>query len=91
MENLINVGKVEVSVIIDDGGHFEKGRWVTIFTPLIDYIFENLAAKEETFDVTGHIDVPLFRQGACIGYECKEISLGIYTKSEIELIMRDSL
>jgi len=85
-----NLGKVEFSATFDTGGHFEKGRWVTIFTPLLDYIVENSPAKEETFDVTGHIDVPLFRQGACIGHSVKRVCLGTYTKSQfLELFWDD--
>jgi hypothetical protein len=69
--------------MIDNGGHFEKGRWVTMFR-------ENSEPyKEPTFDLTGKRDVPIFRQGACIGYRTQYLIFGTYTKSQLEKIFAD--
>ena len=77
-------GKMEFSTKIDNGGHFEKGRWVTLFTPLLDYIKENSEPYvEPTFEVKGKRDIPVFKQGACIGYRVEDVNLGTFTQSEL--------
>lgn len=79
---ITETGKMEFSCTIPDGGHFEKGRWVTLFTPLLDYLTEQIGDKEETFEVKMYCDIPVFKQGACIGYRKKE-RIRIFTQKQL--------
>ena len=66
----------------DTTGHFEKGRWVDLFTRLSD-AFPTEQFKEPTFEITGTVMVPVFKQGACVDW--KELSIPSRTVTQSEL------
>ena len=80
---ITETGKMEFSCTIPDGGHFEKGRWVTLFSPLLDYLKDEIGEKEQTFEVKLYCDIPVFKQGACTGYRKKEI-IRIFTQRQLQ-------
>lgn len=70
----------------DDGGHFEKGRWVNRFSSLFEFIRDTTPMKEPTFDAWLKVDVPVFQKGICIGYNTEDRFLGAFTQSEMRNI-----
>lgn len=67
----------------DNGGHFEQGKWVTMFSPLLDYLVDKMDIDEPKFEMTVTEEIPQFLCGACTGYETKKRSLGLFTQREI--------
>jgi hypothetical protein len=78
-------GNVVFSCSFTDGGHFEKGKWVTLFSPFLDHIRE-LPTVEQTFEITGTVLISIFKQGAHIGDQKIFITPRIVTKAELEQI-----
>ena len=87
MNRLQSLGKTEFSCTIPDDGHFEKGKWVSWYSPLMNLVRET-PEKEQTFEVTGTLSIPLFTQGANTCNLEKPVYLGIFTKSELETIFQ---
>ena len=77
-------GKTEFSCTLPIDGHFEKGRWVTFVTPILD-AFRDEPYKEPTFDFTLTYDIPQFRNGACVGYKQGHV-VRTFSRSDIEII-----
>ena len=86
-DGTIRPGQTFVEAKINDGGHFEKGKWVTLFTPLLEFLVENINIDERKFELSFSGEVPIFKQGVCIGYEKKERSLGLFTQRELMEIL----
>jgi hypothetical protein len=76
-------GKMEFSVKMDDGGHFEKGKWVTMFTPLLEHLGSIIDIDKQEFEIVARWKEPIFKIGACIGYSDHEKSLGIFTQRQV--------
>ena len=87
MNRLQSLGKTEFSCTIPDDGHFEKGKWVSWYSPLMDLMRET-PAKEQMFELTGTLSIPLFKQGVHVADRQEPIYLGIFTKSELETIFQ---
>nr|WP_321349759.1 hypothetical protein [uncultured Methanoregula sp.] len=76
-------GHAEFSFTVPDGGHFEKGRWVTMFTPLLEALADKMDIDTPSFEIRVRADIPIFKQGACIGYDKKEQSLGLFSQRQV--------
>ena len=85
MNGLQSLGKTEFSCTIPDDGHFEKGKWVSWYSPLMDLVRET-PEKEQTFELTGTVLIPLFKQGVHVADRQETIYFGIITKSELKTL-----
>lgn len=74
---------IGITVTIPDGGHFEKGRWVTIFTPFIDAFSDKMDIDDQVFEMKHIVEIPIFKQGVCTGYRTEERLFGTITQRQI--------
>jgi len=79
----IKQGSCGFSVTLPDGGHFEKGKWVTMFTPLLEALADKMDIDTPSFEIRVTDEIPIFKQGECIRYELRERSLGLFSQRQV--------
>lgn len=75
--------EIKLSLTMPDGGHFEKGKWVTIFSPILEALADKMDIDTPSFEIRVRDEIPTFKKGECIGYETKERSLGLFSQRQI--------
>ncbi|MDD5048951.1 MAG: hypothetical protein PHH09_08475 [Methanoregulaceae archaeon] len=59
------------------GGHFEKGRWVSVVSDFIDFITPS--PINSPIQITTAWKIPVFEKGRHVRTDTKELDLGLFT------------
>jgi len=69
-------GPTYIEALIN-GGHFEKGRWVSVVSDLVDFITPS--PVNSPIQITTAWEIPVFEKGRHIRTDTKELDLGLFT------------
>jgi hypothetical protein len=73
--------------VFTSGGYFEKGRWITPHSLVMERMGDPAQAPQKMFELITHDAVPIFQRGKCVGFWDKRTSMGIFTQTQIKEIL----